>query len=47
MIAKHQQIKTITSTIEYINRIPYTELLSGCQIHKLYGYRLYSKDANL
>ena len=46
-IANRQLSNTINCAIGHDHEIPLTEFLSGSQTHGLYGYRFYSKGANL
>ena len=46
-IANCQLSNTINCAIRHDHEIPLTKFLYGSQTHGLYGYRLYSKCANL
>ena len=46
-IANRQLSNTLNCAIGHDHEIPLTEFLSGSQTHGLYGYRFYSKGANL
>ena len=47
LIANRQLSNTLNCAIGNDYEIPLTEFLSGSQTHGLYGYRFYSKGANL
>ena len=46
-IDNRQLSNTLNCAIGHDHEIPLTEFLSGSQTHGLYGYRFYSKGANL
>ena len=46
-IANRQLLNTLNCAIGHDHEIPLTEFLSVSQTHGLYGYRFYSKGANL